>query len=310
MIIKTENLVKRYGDYLALDNLSLTINQGDILGLLGPNGAGKTTFINCLIGLTTYEKGDITIFGKEFKKNAEQIKGNLGIVPQDLALYMDLSAYDNVLYFGSLYGIKGSELKNNVKEALEFVDLWDRRKEKPRKFSGGMKRRLNIACALVHKPKIVIMDEPTVGIDPQSRNHILQSVKELNKNGTTIIYTCHYMEEVESICNTIAIIDYGRLIACGEQSKLQQLIQKDKILEIEVSEASYQLTESLKKTDGVKDVITQGRIMTLRLDHKVAGVEELLTCIRTCGVDILAINLKKASLEDVFLTLTGRTLRD
>lgn len=309
-MIKTTNLVKRYGDFLALDTLNLEISEGSILGLLGPNGAGKTTFINCLIGMTKYQSGEISIFDKSFKTDERQIKSWLGIVPQNLAVYMDISAYENVKYFGSLYGLKGKELNEAVKKALEFVDLWDRRKEKPKKYSGGMKRRLNIACAVVHSPKIVIMDEPTVGIDPQSRNHILNSVMQLRSNGCTVIYTSHYMEEIEMICDEIAIIDHGKLIASGTQDDLRKFISKDRIVEIEIDNLSFTIIDALKKLNGVKECFQKDRTLTIVIDQSHKNLDRIIYKINESEGKIMSMNMKKASLEDVFLTLTGRTLRD
>lgn len=309
-MIKARNLVKRYGDLLALDTLNLEIQGGGIFGLLGPNGAGKTTFINCLIGMTGYQTGEITINNMTLKKDEMKLKRKFGIVPQNLAIYMEQSAYSNVKYFGSLYGLTGSELKSAVREALEFVDLWDKRKEKPKKFSGGMKRRLNIACAVVHKPEIVIMDEPTVGIDPQSRNHILQSVKKLNEAGATVIYTSHYMEEVEAICDRIGIVDHGKLIAEGTQSELQKYVQKEKVMEIETDGATYTLIEEIKGIYGVSECHLEDNKLTLVLEQSVENLDKIVAQIIASGATISAINMKKASLEDVFLALTGRKLRD
>lgn len=309
-MIKAKNIVKRYGDLLALDTLNLEIRKGSIFGLLGPNGAGKTTFINCLIGMTDYQSGDITIDGMTMKSDGMKIKQRLGIVPQNLAVYMDQSAYDNVKYFGSLYGLSGSDLKGAVKEALEFVDLWDRRKDKPKKYSGGMKRRLNIACALVHKPDIVIMDEPTVGIDPQSRNHILESVRQLNESGTTVIYTSHYMEEVEAICDTIGIVDHGKLIAEGSHDDLQKYIQKDRIIEVKTSGATFTVVEDLKQLHGVKECFLKDNTLTLVLEQSVENLDKVVATIMDAKVKITSMDMKQASLEDVFLALTGRKLRD
>ena len=180
MIVEVKNLNKRYGDKLAVDNMNLNIKSGEILGLLGPNGAGKTTLINSIIGITEVQSGEINIFGKSMKLASMEIKKNIGVVPQNVAILNEFTAIENVTYFARLYGLKGKELKQSVQQALEFTNLWDRRKDYPKKYSGGMLRRLNIACSIVHKPKLIIMDEPTVGIDPQSRNHILESIKKLN----------------------------------------------------------------------------------------------------------------------------------
>lgn len=211
-VLKIEDLSKKYDGKDVVSGLTFEISDGDILGFIGPNGAGKSTSINMMTNLVTPDKGKIYFQGEDIQKQESVFKRSLGVVPQDLAIYEDLNAYDNVKFFCSLYNYKGIELKKRVKETLEFVGLWDRRKELPSKFSGGMKRRLNIACAIAHSPKILIMDEPTVGIDPQSRNNIMETVKTLNKRGTTVIYTSHYMEEIETLCNRIVLVDKGIIL--------------------------------------------------------------------------------------------------
>lgn len=227
MIVNINNLVKEYKGFKAVDINELSIKEGEIFGFLGPNGAGKTTTINILSGLYTKFNGEVKIFNKNIKGDSIYIKKNMGVVPQDLALVEDLTAYENVTFFAKLYGLKGSKLKDSVKETLEFVGLWDRKDDFPTKFSGGMKRRLNIACAIVHKPKLIIMDEPTVGIDPQSRNNILDTVKKLNEQGSTIIYTSHYMEEIEAVCSDICIVDHGKIIARGNKEALKDLVKRE-----------------------------------------------------------------------------------
>nr|WP_027634624.1 ABC transporter ATP-binding protein [Clostridium hydrogeniformans] len=227
MIVNINNLVKEYKGFKAVDINELSIKEGEIFGFLGPNGAGKTTTINILSGLYTKFNGEVKIFNKDIKGDSIYIKKNMGVVPQDLALVEDLTAYENVTFFAKLYGLKGSKLKDSVKETLEFVGLWDRKDDFSTKFSGGMKRRLNIACAIVHKPKLIIMDEPTVGIDPQSRNNILDTVKKLNEQGSTIIYTSHYMEEIEAVCSDICIVDHGKIIARGDKEVLKDLVKRE-----------------------------------------------------------------------------------
>ncbi|EGT4171504.1 TPA: ABC transporter ATP-binding protein [Clostridioides difficile] len=211
-ILSIQNVTKKYGEKVIIENENFSVYKGDILGFIGPNGAGKSTSINIISTLVSPDNGSILFHGQDISSNRLNYKKSLGIVPQDLAIYEDLNAYDNVAFFCSLYGIRGMELKEKVKKALEFVGLWDRRKDLPSKFSGGMKRRLNIACAITHEPELLIMDEPTVGIDPQSRNKILEAVKELNRTGTTVIYTSHYMEEIEALCNRIVLLDKGNVI--------------------------------------------------------------------------------------------------
>ncbi|EQF27545.1 ABC transporter family protein [Clostridioides difficile CD160] len=212
VLLEIENLCKKYNDKEVVSGESFKVLEGDILGFIGPNGAGKSTSINMFTTIVSPDTGNIYYKGKDIDNQQNTFKHSLGVVPQELAIYEDLSAYDNVKFFCSLYGFRGSELKSRTKEALEFVGLWERYKEFPAKFSGGMKRRLNIACAIAHSPKILIMDEPTVGIDPQSRNKIMQTIKDLNASGTTVIYTSHYMEEIETLCNRIVLIDKGVII--------------------------------------------------------------------------------------------------
>lgn len=241
-ILEVENLKKGYKDKKAVQGISFGINEGEILGFLGPNGAGKSTSINMISTVLSPDEGKIKYMGEDIRKIDKKFKKSLGVVPQDLSLFNDLSAYDNVKFFCSLYGIRGEQLKKCVKEALEFVELWDRRHENPPSFSGGMKRRLNIACAIAHKPRLIIMDEPTVGIDPQSRNHILEEVKTLNKSGVTVIYTSHYMEEVEAVCSRIVIMDEGKIIEEGNKEELKQKYSKNKDEQTSLEEIFLNLT--------------------------------------------------------------------
>ena len=309
MLVEVRNLVKRYKDVLAVDNVSLAIEEGEILGLLGPNGAGKTTTINAMIGMTKVDSGEIVIFGKNFKDCELEIKRDLGVVPQDIAIFEDLTAYENLCYFGKLYGLKGSLLKERVEEALEFTGLLDRKKQYPKKFSNGMKRRLNIACALVHHPKLIIMDEPTVGIDPQSRNHIIQSIKKLNKMGSTIIYISHYMEEIEEICSRIIIMDHGRVIAKGTKEELKALMTSDERVVVELSTANYTLVDNIKKLSGVKDAYVNGNELTVISQKNSKNINGIIDHASDSS-EIMSLNVEQPSLETVFLTLTGRSLRD
>lgn len=310
MIIEIKNLVKRYGDFLAVDNMNLNVKEGEIFGLLGPNGAGKTTTINTIAGLTKVDSGDIKIFGKSMKHHELEIKRNMGIVPQEIAVFEELTAYENVMFFGKLYGLKDGNLKDKVQEALNFTGLWDRRKDFPKNYSGGMKRRLNIACAIVHQPKIIIMDEPTVGIDPQSRNHILQSVKELNRLGSTIIYTSHYMEEIEELCTDITIMDHGKIIASGTKDELKALISSEDKISVEVSSVNYTLIDNIKKLQGVRECSNVGNVITIISNKNSKNLSKIIDIINEVDSEIISINIEKPTLEGVFLTLTGRTLRD
>lgn len=310
MIVEIKNLVKRYNDLLAVDNVNMSIQAGEIFGLLGPNGAGKSTAINAIAGLVGIDSGEIRLFGKKISEDEREIRRKLGVVPQELAVFDDLSAYDNLCYFGRLYGLRGKLLRERVNEALEFTGLIDKKNILPKKFSGGMKRRLNIACALVHRPELIIMDEPTVGIDPQSRNHILQSIKELNKLGTTIIYTSHYMEEVEEICSNILIIDHGRVIAGGTQEELKSMIAVDERIVIEIQSVNFTAIDSIKKLKGVKDCLLDGKTLTVVSAKGSKNIEGIISCVTSADCDIAGISFEKPTLESVFLTLTGRELRD
>lgn len=310
MIVEIKNLVKRFNDNIAVDNVNISIKEGEIFGLLGPNGAGKTTTINTIIGLTKIDGGEIKIFDKNTKTHEMEIKAQIGIVPQDIALYEDMTAIENVTFFGRLYGLKDGLLKTRVEEALNFTGLWDKRREMVRKFSGGMKRRLNIACAIVHQPRLIIMDEPTVGIDPQSRNHILESVRKLNEAGSTIIYTSHYMEEVEELCTYITIMDHGKVIAKGTKDELKSLIAAEEKVTFELSSVNYTIIENIKGLSGVKDCTLDGRSMKVISQKNSKNLGKIIDSISSTECEILSLNIDKPTLEGVFLTLTGRTLRD
>lgn len=226
-ILKTNDLTKKYDSKVVVDNLNIEIEEGEIFGLLGPNGAGKSTAMNMICGIVRPTLGDVQFMGKDFQKNRKELIGNLGYIPQDLAIHGNLKAWENVELFTSLYGIRGEELKARIDEALEYVGLSEKKNDYAKTFSGGMKRRLNIACAIGHHPKLLIFDEPTVGIDPQSRNFILDKIKTSNKNGSTVIYISHYMEEVEAICTRIAIMDNGKVIATGSAEELKKMVRDD-----------------------------------------------------------------------------------
>ncbi|NLY37748.1 MAG: ABC transporter ATP-binding protein [Firmicutes bacterium] len=310
MLVEINDLVKRYGDLLAVDHVNLEIREGEILGLLGPNGAGKTTTLNMLLGLTRIDGGTIKIFGQQLGENAAQIKKQIGIVPQEIAIYEDLTAAENVSFFGRLYDLQGALLRERVHEALSFAWLEEKKNQFPRKFSGGMKRRLNIACALVHHPRLIIMDEPTVGIDPQSRKHILDSVRELHEQGATILYTTHYMEEAEELCTRIAIMDQGRVIALGTTDELKELVSSEERIVIEVAAAGYTLVEQIKKLHGVRECGLAEKTLTVMAARNSGMVRRLIDLITAAGTEIVSLNVERITLESVFLTLTGRTLRD
>ena len=309
MLATMKNVIKRYGEFTALDHLDLSIQQGDILGLLGPNGAGKTTAIRCLTGLIPIDSGEITVFGKKQHINNNDIKRQMGLVTQEISVFTEMSARENLRYFGGLYGLKGAELDSNVKRVLEFIGLTDRANKKPGTFSGGMQRRLNIGCALVHRPKLVIMDEPTVGIDPQSRNHILESVKQIAAEGTTVIYTSHYMEEVEAICNRISIMDAGRVITEGTIAQLIGRIAHEDTIHLTAAAPSQALTDDIRAIAGVKSVNLTGNQYLIISESDSGNLNRIMEIAMRHG-GVVNINADKPNLEDVFLTLTGRKLRD
>ena len=230
--VEIRGLVKKYDDTLAVNNINLNIEEGEIYGLLGPNGAGKSTTISLICSLLHPTSGTIKVLGEDIRKNALEAKRKIGLVPQVISVYTDFTAYENIRFFGELYGLRGSELKESIEEALEFTGLLEYRNKKAKEFSGGMLRRLNIACAIIHHPRLLIMDEPTVGVDPQSRNHILQAVKNLNKQGVTVIYSTHYMEEAEHLCSKIAIIDKGNIIVEGTKEELIDMVSDKRSLKI------------------------------------------------------------------------------
>lgn len=309
-ILDIRGLTKKFGDFVAVDNMSLTIREGEIFGFLGANGAGKSTTINMISSLLRPTSGEIRILEKDIAKQSRFAKTNLGIVPQDLAIYEDMTAYENVSFFAGLYGLRGDKLKERAEEALEFVGLSDKAKSFPKNFSGGMKRRLNIACAIAHKPKLIIMDEPTVGIDPQSRNYILTSVRKLNESGCTIIYTSHYMEEVEEICSRIAIVDHGKIIAEGTKEQLKSTITDVKDIRIELKSVQGTAGELLKPVPGVRTVLQEENVIRVHSDAAVDNLNRILKQLMDAGKEIRSVEEQEPNLETVFLTLTGRNLRD
>lgn len=308
-IVEIKNLEKKFGHNTAVNNINLAVKEGQVFGFLGPNGAGKSTTINMICGLLAPTKGEIFILGKKMDNKVKDLKNNIGIVPQDIAIYEDLTAYENVAFFGGLYGIRGQELKERAKETLEFVGLLDRAKDFPYKFSGGMKRRLNIACALVHQPKLIIMDEPTVGIDPQSRNHILESIKNLNAKGCTIIYTSHYIEEVEQLCTDIAIIDKGTIIAHGKKDELVEKYSELNIVVINTKNSSEVSTEALQSIDGVVEVNIKDNIIEIT-NNNSNNLDDIIMYFLKNKIKIKNIENKHSDLETIFLKLTGKKLRD
>ncbi|MBP1961296.1 ABC transporter ATP-binding protein [Paenibacillus aceris] len=308
--IQIKNVVKKYSNQISVDHLNLSIQEGEIFGLLGPNGAGKSTTIKMLSGLLKMDGGEMIVGGLSVAKDTLEVKRLIGLVPQELAIFESLSARENVTFFARLYGLRGNLLQSRVKEALEFVGLSDRANDKPNAFSGGMKRRLNIACAIMHHPKLIIMDEPTVGIDPQSRNHILESVKTLNRMGSTIIYTSHYMEEVAAISTRVGIMDHGHLIACGTQDELRGKVAQDNKIMLQVANVTDEAVKELREHPKIKQVIVQEQTLELLVGSSQAYLQDILFILSKHNVKIQSLTQVEPDLEALFLSLTGRTLRD
>ncbi|MFT8741498.1 MAG: ABC transporter ATP-binding protein [Liquorilactobacillus satsumensis] len=310
-IVELKELTKKFPDgKIAVDNLSLTVEKGDIIGFLGPNGAGKSTTINMMMDLIGITSGTITLFGESARHKSNRIRSKIGMIPQEIAIYEDLTAFENVAFFGGLYGLRGKMLKAASLRALRYVALEKNAKEKAENFSGGMKRRLNIACALVHEPELIIMDEPTVGIDPQSRNFILGVIETLNKKGITIIYSTHYMEEVERISNKIAIIDHGKLIACGSEAELINLVTNTQNFSIEVLYPEKVELQKLRALNGVQQVQLEGQMLHIIANAEKNPLDDVLKILIAAEVAVKAVDQDKINLETVFLMLTGRKLRD
>ncbi len=310
MVVKVKNLVKRYSELIALDHLSFSVKEGEIFGLLGPNGSGKTTAINCILSLLKFDKGEIEIFDKPMTPESYDIKRNIGIVMQNVAVYNELSVYENIDYFCGLY-VKDKNLRKKlVDEAIDFVDLNDFRKFYPKKLSGGLLRRLNIACGIAHKPKLIILDEPTVAVDPQSRNKILEGIKELNKNGATIIYTSHYMEEVEQICSRIMIIDKGKSIATGTKEELKAMITLGEKITVESYDVSEEHLTKLKNLSNIVSVEYKEQLLEIKSSKGKNNLENVLEFIKKENIQFGKIYSELPTLNDVFLELTGKELRD
>jgi ABC-2 type transport system ATP-binding protein len=306
-MIEVKNITKSYGKTQAVKGLTFSINSGECYGLLGPNGAGKSTTINMLSMLFPPDSGEISIEGMDTRKANASAKQILGIVPQEIALYDNFTAWENILFWGSIYGVSGTQLRDKAEELLKWVGLFDRRKEKVKSYSGGMKRRINIACALLHTPKVLLLDEPTVGVDPQSRNLIFELIQQLNKGGMTIIYTTHYMEEAEKLCNRIAIMDKGLIIAQGTLDELKKQSEVTDMIVVECMQTPDEKAIAAKLHSEVS--IFENTLTILSADSK----KDLTRIVTTCtdaGYEINRIDIQKANLESVFLKMTGKQLRD
>ncbi|KPI53849.1 antibiotic ABC transporter ATP-binding protein [Clostridioides difficile] len=309
-IVRVNNITKRFNDKLALDNISFSVKEGEIFGLIGPNGAGKSTLINIITNLMLPNSGDIQINGLDLSKDYIKAKSIIGLVPQELALIETLTPFDNLEYFGAYYGLKGKLLQERITEALEVTGLTDVKKKKVKKLSGGMQRRLNIGIALLNHPKILILDEPTVGVDPQSRNHIFNFIKNISeKQKTTVIYTSHYMEEIEHLCSKIFIMDEGKEIAFGDNDYLKSLVSTNTKLIMEIKNINAQLIFDLKNTKGVISILENNSLLELDIDKKLQ-LTDVLSVVDKNNSKITRISYEEPSLEDVFLNLTGKNLRD
>lgn len=310
VIVSVNQLKKSYDQKAVVREISFAVQKGEILCLLGPNGAGKSTTINMLCGILGYDGGEMYYRGENISSCLNSFKRNLGVVPQDLAIYEDLSAEQNVRFFASLYGLKGRELEEKVSKALDFSGLQESRKDRAKTFSGGMKRRLNIACAIAHEPELLIMDEPTVGIDPQSRNHILSAIKKLSQHGMTILYTTHYMEEVEEISTRILIMDNGTIIAEGTKESLKEDIFDERQFIMEIEEDQGLNVDAFYKIEGIKKVEKQAQTLTITTLKNIENLDKIIALVITSKTKIRNLFCRTASLENVFLRLTGKSLRD
>ncbi|USK48013.1 ABC transporter ATP-binding protein [Bacillus sp. CMF12] len=310
-MLETVKLTKSFKDKTVVDEINLYLHTGESVGLLGPNGAGKSTTISMIASLIKPTSGDVKLDGKSTIQNPSDLRKVLGVVPQEIALYEELSAYENLKFFGKAYRVEKEALEVRIQEVLDMVGLKDRQKELIKTFSGGMKRRINIAAALLHNPKILILDEPTVGIDPQSRNHILETVRELNQTqGTTVLYTSHYMEEVEQLCNRVYIMDHGKIIATGSKEELLSILSSEDTIGVQLSKRSEAFTDKIKALPDVLQVEQTNdglRILAKKNHHLLSS---LVHAAEKEGIQIMNYQVEIPSLEDVFLHLTGKTLRD
>ena len=309
-VVKVENLVKRYKELIAVDHFNLEIKEGEVFGLLGPNGSGKSTTIHCILSLLKYDKGTVEVFGEKMTENCYHLKKDIGVIMQNVAVFEELNVYQNIDYFCGLYISDKKKRKEYVEEAIRFVGLEDYRKFFPKKLSGGLLRRLNIACGIAHKPKLLIFDEPTVAVDPQSRNKILEGILELNRQGATVIYTSHYMEEVEQICSRIAIMDKGKGIALGTKEELKKMIKNSETVCIEKVECKEEVLGKVRSIKNVYDVTYEEKELKVYFSGGNHNVIRVLEILQNENVPFGRVYTELPTLNDVFLELTGKELRD
>ena len=309
-IIEVEKLTKYYGKFKAVDELSLYVEKGKIFGLLGPNGSGKSTTINCILSLLNYEKGNIKIFGQDMNPDSYDLKSKIGVVFQDVAVFEELTVYENINYFCGLYIKNKKKRLQYVEDAIKLTGLEEFKKFRPKQLSGGLLRRLNIACGIAHKPELIFLDEPTVAVDPQSRNSILDGIKKLNKNGATIVYTTHYMEEVEQLCNRIAILDRGKVIAVGTKEDLKELTTIGEKITIELDNITKKMLIELKSVDNVLDIKYEDNTIYVTFKKGENNLEKIISFLKQNDIKYNKIFSELPTLNDVFLELTGKELRD
>ncbi|HPB41353.1 MAG TPA: ABC transporter ATP-binding protein [Sphaerochaeta sp.] len=310
MVIKVENLIKEFKEIRALNSFNLELKEGEILGLIGPNGSGKSTLLLSILGIYSYENGTISVFGQELKPNSYEIKRKIGYVPQDLALFEELTVYENIDYFCGLYVHDRKKRKELVEKAISFVGLEKFRNFVPSKLSGGLARRLNIACGIAHEPELIFLDEPTVAVDAQSRSFILEGIKELNRRGATVIYTSHYLEEVEDLCDRIAIIDQGRNIITGTAEELRDSIITTEIIKITLLEEHVDILKDLRNLSHVIDVTIKDSEYTVKFDNNKGNIGDVAQFLKEKGLTYVKLYTEVPTLNDVFLELTGKELRD
>lgn len=309
-IIEVKNLVKQYKELKAIDNLSFEVHEGEILGLLGPNGSGKSTTINCILSLLEFSKGTIKIFGKDMKPDAYDIKSKIGVVFQEVSVFDELTVYENIDYFCGLYIKDKKTRKQYIEDAIRLVGLEDFKKFYPKKLSGGLLRRLNIACGIAHKPKLIFLDEPTVAVDPQSRNNILDGIKKLRKNGATIVYTTHYMEEVEILCDRVIILDKGKILATGTTDELKKKAKIEEKVTVEVNDLVPGYIEKIKELKNVDDVTYTNNVLFVTYKKGKNNLVDMIDYLKKESINYNKIYSERPTLNDIFLELTGKELRD